>query len=224
MAARPRVLDLFCGSGGAGMGYYRAGFDVVGVDINPQPNYPFKFIQADAMEYVRKHKPFDVIHASPPCQHHTRMAIRNGNATDHPLLIPMLRMTLQSIGKPYVIENVVGAPLMDPVQCCGTSFGKPLQRHRLFESNVLRLVGTTCRHDEFPKNIPVINHGHTLTQFVPVYGSGGGKARHLWQDVMDMPWTNVTKELAEAIPPYFTEWIGRQVIAKMNEVDDESAA
>lgn len=216
--AKPRLLDLCCCAGGASVGYHRAGFEVVGVDINPQPRYPFRFIQADAMQYVSKHKGFDVIHASPPCQAHSTMTKRNGTQNEHPDLIAMLRLSLQSIGKPYVIENVVGAPLIDPVTLCGTSFGYPLKRHRLFESNI-PLVGTNCRHDEFPKNIRVMNHGWKLTRFVPVYGSNGGKAGHLWKEVMQIDWMT-TKELAEAIPPYYTEWIGRQIHAHMMEQED----
>lgn len=211
--ARPLLLDLFCGAGGASEGYYRAGFDVVGVDINAQPNYRFEFIQMDALEFLKTWdlNEFDAIHASPPCQAYSTMTKVTRNSHKHPKLIEPVRELLIESGLLYVIENVVGAPLIDPITLCGTSFGKALKRHRLFESN-MSLCGLPCRHEKFPKNIRIMNHGWTYTRFVPVYGSGGCKARELWDEVMDIDWMT-TKELAESIPPYYTEHIGKQILA-----------
>src|SRR6266700_1704986 len=143
---RPRLLDLFCGAGGAAMGYHRAGFDVVGVDIKPHPDYPFPMIAMDALDAlagaVRLDR-FDVIHASPPCQAYS--ALRVLNTATYPDLVKPVREGLRQWGGPYVIENVPGAPLLNPVRLCGTEFGLTtrtdrhgqvwLKRHRLFESN-----------------------------------------------------------------------------------------
>lgn len=131
---KPRLLDLFCGAGGAGMGYHQAGFDVVGVDINPQPDYPFEFHQADAMEFPLDG--FDAIHASPPCQVFTALKTMH-NAGEHFDLLTPMRARLKEWGGPYVIENVPGAPMQDHVTLCGSSFGlgvkkydRELRRHR----------------------------------------------------------------------------------------------
>lgn len=153
MADRPRLLDLFCGAGGAAVGYHRAGFDVVGVDLAPQPDYPFDFVRHDALDlnigYMRE---FDAIHASPPCQAHSSITKVNGTAHLHPQLIEPTRDLLNLVGLPYVIENVVGAPLLDPVQCCGSILCptivvdgvlSSIRRHRRFESNV-KLIGSGC--------------------------------------------------------------------------------
>lgn len=217
--SRPLLLDTYCGAGGASAGYDRAGFEVVGVDLYFQKNYPFEFVQGDAIKLLSDRKfvsQFSAIHASPPCQAYSTMTKSGTDKSHkHPRLIEPTRKLLIQSGLPYVIENVVGAPLINPITLCGTSFGKALKRHRLFESN-LPIAGTTCRHKDFPKNIRVMNHGWTYTQFVPVYGSGGCKARELWDEVMDIDWMT-TKELAESIPPYYTEWIGRQVISRLQK-------
>lgn len=157
--SRPRLLDLFCCEGGAAVGYDRAGFDVVGVDLEGRfkKRYPFEFHQGDAIEFVKEHgHEFDAIHASPPCQ---RYSITNASRKhDYPDLVGPTRDALKATGKPYVIENVVGAPLVNPVQLCWTMFftpgsvkdddGTPLQmfRHRLFESNV-PLLEPACSHE-----------------------------------------------------------------------------
>jgi len=137
-AGKPKLLDLFCCAGGAGVGYGRAGFDVVGIDITPQPRYPFPFIQADALTIDPRFLAlFDVIHASPPCQSYSDLAKRNRNGHKWPRLIEPVREILQRTGLPYVLENVEGAPLNDPLVLCGTMFPKlRVIRHRLFESNV----------------------------------------------------------------------------------------
>ena len=134
----PRLLDLFCCAGGAAKGYNQAGFDIVGVDITPQPNYPFPFVQADALQLDPKFLlSFDAVHASPPCQSYSVLAKRTGNGSSWPRLIEPVREMLVQSGLPYVIENVVGAPLLNPIQLCGTMFpGLRVLRHRLFEVNV----------------------------------------------------------------------------------------
>src|SRR5438309_7313460 len=136
---KPRILDLFCCAGGAGVGYSKAGFEVVGVDIKPQPNYPLPFVQGDALKLDPKFIAlFDAVHASPPCQSYSDLAKRNGNADAWPRLIEPVRKMLIRSGCPYIIENVEGAPLLNPVVLCGTMFpGLRVLRHRLFESNFL---------------------------------------------------------------------------------------
>jgi len=146
-----RLLDLFSKAGGASMGYHRAGFEVVGVDIKKQKRYPFEFIQADVLEILDNQSflnQFDVIAASPPCQTHSiTQHLRNaqGKSTNKVDLIPQTRAALQSWGGVYVIENVPGAPLINPIILCGSSFNLKVRRHRQFESNV-QLTGLTCDH------------------------------------------------------------------------------
>lgn len=211
---RPRLLDLFCGAGGAAMGYSRAGFEVVGVDNRPQPNYPFRFIEQDAFEFLGGmyanppgHLRFDAIHASPPCQAYSNAQRLQGN--EHPNLIPFLREMLEAFALPFVIENVKGAPLREPVLLCGASFPElGVYRHRLFESNVPMPL------------FPHLGHGVKLTklghppvdgEFMHVVGhvSGVAKARA----AMGIDWYMTQGEVAEAIPPAYTEWIGRQLLA-----------
>jgi DNA (cytosine-5)-methyltransferase 1 len=137
---KPRILDLFCCAGGVAVGYSRAGFDIVGVDIDPQPHFPFEFIQADALTLDMKFlRSFDAIHASPPCQSYSDLAKRNRNAHEWPRLIEPVREILIKSGKPYVIENVEGAPLLNPVVLCGTMF-KGLrvlrQQHSNYNENI----------------------------------------------------------------------------------------
>lgn len=140
MPDRPRLLDLFCGAGGAAMGYHRAGFEVVGVDIKPQPRYPFEFIQYDALGFVASHgKEFDAIHASPPChEYSTATRHRKNRGITYPDLLPGTQKALRGIGKPYVIENVPGAKalLSDPMLLCGGMFDLGVMRHRYFESTL----------------------------------------------------------------------------------------
>jgi DNA (cytosine-5)-methyltransferase 1 len=182
--ATPTLLDLFCCQGGAAMGYHRAGFRVVGVDIKPQPRYPFEFVQADALDFLEKHgRSFDAIHASPPCQAFSTLK-GMPNAKEHPNLIPQTRELLIATGKPYVIENVPKAPLVDAVLLCGTMFGlrtscgAELRRHRLFETNWLLMCGLTCRHGATVCTVTghtAMNHSARWERrVISVYG---GKAR-----------------------------------------------
>lgn len=216
--SRVRLLDLFCGAGGASVGYERAGFEVVGVDVVPQPNYPCEFIEADALVALDKGwwRGFDAIHASPPCQTHVAgLAAVNallGREMRHPALIEPTRERLIATGLPYIIENVEGAPLVDPVRLCGTSFGLPLRRHRLFESPVPMLV-PPCAHarDAKPRFWTSWrpNGERRRATTVQVYGNGG--ETHEWGPAMGIDWMD-WRELAEAIPPDFTELLGRQLI------------
>lgn len=216
--SRPRLLDLFCGAGGAGMGYHRAGFEVVGVDIAPQPNYPFEFHQGDALDFAAEHwREFDAIHASPPCQGYLNLRRVNkaqGRADWHQRLIATTRWRLEATRLPYVIENVQDArrAMRDPLRICGTGLWLPLRRHRLFESNV-PLEGVACRHDRYiePKYWTGWrpNGEHRLSTVVQVYGNAGG--REHWPAAMGIDWMT-PREMCEAIPPAYTEHIGRQLV------------
>ena len=224
---RPRLLDLFCGAGGAAMGYHRAGFDVVGVDNRPQPNYPFRFIQADVLDIFGGHRKLlfpsfvDAIHASPPCQAHTGMSNRwrghGGKADSHVSLILETRRLVDASGLPYVIENVPGARghLINPVVLSGEMFGLGVHRPRLFETNWLLLV---------PRKSP------PARESIGVYGKAHD-GRLLWQradgtqqraaasleearTAMGMSWAD-WRGLAEAVPPAYTELIGHQLMAQL---------
>ena len=235
--SRLKLLDLFCCAGGAGEGYRRAGFDVTGVDIEPQKDNPHKFIQADALEYVAAHgHEYDAIHASPPCQGYSNLrAMHPGK--EYPMLIEPVRELLKSIGKPYVIENVEGAPLQKysdlfgnhGVVLCGSMFGFGcekgwLRRHRLFETS-FGVVQPNCSHAATP-SVGFYGQGmrwwkdgksHNQKRAVGVYGHGGhsGKHRMLCKDeaasAMGIDWMN-RDELCQAIPPAYTEWIGRELL------------
>jgi DNA (cytosine-5)-methyltransferase 1 len=211
---KPRLLDLFCGAGGAAMGYHRAGFEVVGVDIKPQPHYPFEFHQADAIEYMTPPAfviGFDAIHASPPCQKFSRTAhlarSQGKKASEVDLLTPV-RPLLQATGLPYVIENVEGAPMESPIFFCGSSFGLKVKRHRLFESNVL-LLGAPCDHRR--QGRPVGVYG-SKGDDIPKGGKTAATVEEA-QEAMGIDWMPRWGELKEAIPPAYTEWIGRQLMA-----------
>jgi DNA (cytosine-5)-methyltransferase 1 len=205
---RPRLLDLFCCQGGASMGYHRAGFEVTGVDINPQPRYPFLFYKADAIEFVKKHgHKFDAIHASPPCQAHSKA--QRIQANEHPDLIEPTREALQASGRPWVIENVVGAPLLSPVELCGAMFGLRTYRHRLFETS---FTAETPEHPEHTAPLTKMGRPLKAGEFMHIVGhfTGTDQAR----EIMAMPWA--TREgLREAIPPAYTAYLGRQLIGQL---------
>lgn len=232
---KPRLLDLFSGAGGASVGYARAGFEVVGVDLHPQPRYPFQFLQDDALELLSTfhpysqgwwdEPPFDVIHASPPCPRYSSMTKVAGNPKDHPDLIGPTRELLKATGLPYVIENVPGAPLIDAVRICGSMLGlgancrdgkwRQLRRHRFFESNV-PLMAPRCTHEGEP---------------VGVYGNGGGQQKTVWnggrnrgymatkaeaEEALGIDWM-IKTELSNSIPPAYTEMIGAQLMALVKQ-------
>lgn len=215
---KPRLLDLFCCAGGAAAGYSQAGFEVLGVDLNPQPHYPFAFVLGDALnldpDFIAS---FDAIHASPPCQSYSDLAKRNRNGHTWPRLIEPVREMLIKTGLPYIIENVDGAPLLNPVILCGTMFPKlRVLRHRLFEANFPIL---TPPHQKHPKvhtfDRRKSHYGKTdeWKDFVQVTG-GGNCTLAAAKEAMGIDWMN-KNEINEAIPPAYTELIGRQLIRQM---------
>ena len=207
-----KLLDLYCKAGGASKGYQLAGFEVVGVDIKKQKRYPYEFIQADCLELMNDMdflKSFDVITASPPCQTHSiTQHLRNaqGKSTDKIDLIPQTREALIASGKPYVIENVPGAPLINPIRMCGSAFGLKVRRHRLFESNI-QLTSSVCKHKEQGK--PVGIYG-SMRDEIP---KGGHTAKSIEQarEAMGIDWM-IWGELVEALPPAYTETIGIEIL------------
>jgi DNA (cytosine-5)-methyltransferase 1 len=198
----PRLLDLFCCAGGAGMGYHLAGFAVTGVDIRDQPRYPFPFLKADVLrldpEFIRS---FDAIHASPPCQAHTLAQRIRGR--DHPDLIEATRAMLRESGRPFAIENVEGAPLLEPITLCGAMFPElRVYRHRLFETSF------PCAAPFHPVHAaPLVKMGRPPRAggFMHVVGNFSGVQAA--RNAMGAPWM-VRDELREAIPPAYTEYVG----------------
>jgi DNA (cytosine-5)-methyltransferase 1 len=208
-----KLLDLFCGVGGASVGYARAGFEVHGVDLKHGKRYPFTYLRADVLDVLKDDEfiqQFDVIHASPPCQTHSiTKHLRNaqGKTTSKIDLIPETRVALIASGKPYIIENVIGSPLINPIQLCGSSFGLQVRRHRLFESNV-KLQGSECNHKA--QGRPVGVYG-SLNDEIP---NGGRTAKTIDEarKAMGMEWA-IWSELVEAIPPAFTMYLGHQLLS-----------
>ena len=226
---KPRLLDLFCCAGGGAAGYHRAGFEVVGVDIEPQPNYPFKFHQADALDVLDaliSERPdsllrlrtaldgVDAIHASPPCQFRTAYKRRPGHVRDSPNLIPRTRELLRASGLPYVIENIEYArdQLLEPVRLCGSSFGLDVRRHRLFECS-FAATGLPCEHSwqtpRFPAATNRVKNSRRTVEIgvwrIPL---------ETQRRAMGIGWMTLG-ELSEAIPPAYTEHIGRQLIGAL---------
>jgi DNA (cytosine-5)-methyltransferase 1 len=218
MSARPRLLDLFCGGGGASAGYHAAGFDVFGVDIADQPDYPFPFLRADALDVLSDAvfvAGFHVVHASPPCQAYS-CATPTTRRTEHPDLVGPVRTLLRAavaaeVGPAvYVMENVPGAPMPDAVTICGDALRLGVRRHRLFESN-LPMFGTPCWHDR-------------PTRSVPVYGSYGqrpgrdggrpGPTAEQGRAAMGIDWLP-WPALVQAIPPAYTHWLGVQLVTHL---------
>jgi DNA (cytosine-5)-methyltransferase 1 len=211
-----RLLDLFCGAGGAGMGYHRAGFEVVGVDIAPQPRYPFEFHQADALEYLAEHgREFDVIHASPPCQRYSAITHAKRKEENHPDLVPPTRNLLIMNGKPYVIENVPRSPLVNPLVLCGTMFGLHVIRHRLFECDPAIYFSATCqcknKHTQIGGKHGFLGgtYQDKMSGYVTVIGATYSLSVGSW--AMGIDWMT-RKELSQAIPPAYTEFIGNRIM------------
>ena len=218
-ADKPRVLDLFTGVGGARVGYEKAGFEVIGVDIEPQPDYPgpSRFIQADVLEATRfTFQGFDLIHASPPCQRKcTLTAGTNAHLADrYPDLYPQTKALLEEIGLPYVIENPCSRP---DVVLCGEMFGLRVIRHRKFELGGWKAEAPA--HVKHRGRVAGMRHGVWYEgPYFAVYGEGGGKGTvPQWQHAMGIHWTDNRKSIAEAIPPAYTEYIGRQFLAQTGE-------
>ncbi|WP_219498521.1 DNA cytosine methyltransferase [Nonomuraea ceibae] len=211
-----RVLDACCCAGGAAMGYHRAGFDVTGVDIAPQPNYPFTFHQGDAVAFIRAHgHEYDLIHVSPPCQ--ADCTLTAGTNQDrrhlHRSMLAVVRDALMATGRPWLIEQPMGqARMRRDLLLCGLMFDLKVFRHRQFE-----LHGLTIPQPDHPTH-----HGHRVRgwrhgrfyegDMVAVYGDGGGKGSITdWQTAMGIGWTDVRREIAEAIPPAYTQHIGQAI-------------
>lgn len=205
-----RLLDLFCGAGGASVGYYHAGFNVTGVDIKKQKHYPFTFFQADAMTF--NISGFDVIHASPPCQQYSACkTMHSCKDKNYPDLIAPIRSKLIASGSVYVIENVKGAPLINPNKLTGLMFGLRMHRERWFESNVFIFT---------PENRGYCGQVVGKNGMVSMIGGGdSGRGRipadHrrkiAWQKASQIDWMTC-KELTQAIPPAYTKWIGEQLM------------
>lgn len=220
---RPRLLDAFCCQGGAGKGYHDAGFDVVGVDIEPQPRYPFAFVQGDALEFIAEHgHEFDAIHASPPCQRHSRMsACRPGLAATYPDLIAPTRELLNKVGRPWVIENVPGAPLRRDLELCGCQFGlrSPrglgVRRTRWFETSPI-LFALLPAHDHREPALPVTGHSPGK-EWRAAYRHKFGEAPGIDErrTAMGVPWMS-RDGATECIPPAFTRFVGEQLLAHIN--------
>lgn len=226
MTFRPLLLDLFCGAGGCAVGYHRAGFDVLGVDHRPQPRYPFSFVQDDAMKVLERlsrkrtwrgyrARNFAVIHASPPCQRYSKATFCRGQRDKHPDLIAPVLELLYAAERLFVIENVERAPLSPfAIMLCGLSFGLKVFRHRLFESSILLFA---------PEHVPHGERRIGKDGMVCVCGNGGSlgakyrrpvtleyRRKAAWSRAMGIDWMT-RYELAQAIPPAYTEYIGRQL-------------
>jgi DNA (cytosine-5)-methyltransferase 1 len=198
------------------MGYARAGFEVVGVDHKPQPNFPFEFILGDALDLDPQFiASFDAIHASPPCQSYSDLAKRNRNAHMHPRLVEPTRALLRASGLPYIIENVEGAPLLNPIVLCGTMFkGLRVIRHRLFESNFPLVAPPHKKHPlvhTLDKRKAHYGKTNDMVDFVQVTG-GGNCSIAAARDAMRIKWMN-KGELNESIPPAYTRYLGKQLLA-----------
>jgi DNA (cytosine-5)-methyltransferase 1 len=209
--SRPKLLDLFCGAGGCSVGYHRAGFDVTGVDIEPQPRYPFEFHQADALDVLAVADflaGFDVIHASPPCQAYSVAAqSRRNDGHEYPDLLAPTRKLLALTGKPWVIENVPGAPMRPDFQLCGCQFGLKLRRERWFETNWSGITMSQPHHHDGPV-VSVVGHG--TPSWVRERLGFNPSIEH-YRAAMDINWMN-RGELSQAIPPAYTEFIGAQLL------------
>lgn len=197
-----KLLDLYCGAGGSAWGYHQAGFDdITGVDIRNQPRYPFKFVRAHALTFLARYgQEYDLVHASPPCQAFS--VTKSLTNHDHPDLVSATREELTRQGRLYVLENVPGAPLVNPIMLCGRMFGLNLYRHRLFESNLI------LPQPEHPAHGLVLTKlgrapkpGEVMSVVGNFIGAGYGRL------IMGIDWMTA-KELSQAIPPAYTKFIG----------------
>lgn len=216
MSPKFKLLDLYCCGGGAGYGYEQAGFDVTGIDIKPQPKHRGKFIQADAIEYLKNHwHEYDIIHASPPCQAYSKASMQfRKTGKVYVDLIELTRKTLIETGLPYVIENVPGSPLINPIELCGAMFEMRTYRHRLFESNV------NLNSPPHPEHIaPNAKMGRPPKdgEFIQYVGHFSGVK--MVQEMTGLYWLG-QNELAQSIPPQYTKYIGKQLISYLQNMYD----
>ena len=231
----PRILDLYCGAGGASVGYHRAGFDVVGVDLAPQPDYPFGFHQQDALFVLHcllsnggstfthpsgRHEfltlaDIAAVHASPPCQASCTLTKGTNKGREYQNMIPATREALAALGVPTVIENVQGADLRRDLTLCGEMFGLSVIRHRYFELS--GFAATQPKHRKHRGRVSGYRHGQWhVGPYVAVYGDGGGKGTvPEWQAAMGIDWTDSRKSIAEAIPPAYTQYVGHHLRARL---------
>jgi DNA (cytosine-5)-methyltransferase 1 len=214
---KPLLLDLYCGAGGAAMGYYRAGFEVIGVDIKPQQHYPFEFHQADALTYPLDG--FDAFHASPPCPRYSCVT-PSRTRFQHPDLYNPTKQRLVEKGKPFSIENVVGAPYLYGIVLCGSMFGLEyhgewLRRHRNFETSMM-IFQPPCHHIKSQR--PVTITGHSFISDTRTYKRGKVWGRQstfeIGQKLMGIDWMDRV-ELVDAIPPSYTEYIGKYLMQEV---------
>lgn len=208
---RPRLLDLFCGQGGAGYGYHLAGFDVTGVDIRPITLHPLgtTFVHGDALEYLQAHgRDYDAIHASPPCRAYTNARHGAPVAYRHPRLIEPVRTALKALGRPYVIENVPGAPLQDPVVLCGAMFGLRTYRHRLLEAS-FDLAADVPAHPRHTARTARMGRAAGEGEFHSLVGNFSGLEAA--REVMGMWWAN-QDGIRQAVPPVYTRWVGERLL------------
>lgn len=213
-----RVLDGCCGGGGASRGWHDAGFEVVGVDIAPQPEYPYEFIQGDAIAFIADHlDDFDVFSVSPPCQAASSLTKGTNKGRLYPQLIPQFREVLQRTNKPWFMENVVGAPMRTNLLLCGEMFRLGVIRHRIFEIGNARIVPQ--RHYPHRGRVRGWRHGENFDgPYSQVYGEGGGKGSvEQWQRAMKIDWISDRGTLAEAIPPAYTQFIGTQMMRQFRQ-------
>ncbi|GAB3265239.1 DNA cytosine methyltransferase [Kineosporia babensis] len=233
LGRRLRLLDLCCGVGGASVGYHRAGFDVTGVDIADQPDYPFTFVRADAIAYVTAHgHEFDAIAASWPCQAANPLTTgTNRGRRDHPQLIPAGRAAMQATGRPWVIENTAGAPIRRDLKLVGDMFTGPTGEHllKVWRPRYFELHGFAVPQPAIPRSRGRTRgwrHGTYYDgPYLAVYGDGGGKGSIAeWREAMGIDWTANRRSLAEAIPPAYTEYIGAHLMNALTAASTERSA
>lgn len=218
-----KILDLFCGGGGCSVGYFKAGLEVEGVDINCNHSryYPYKFYCEDALEFIYDNiNNYDVIHASPPCQGYSAHVtskdskhVSYSRGKNEPRLIDDLREIFEIFEKPYIIENVMGAKdsMHNPIELCGVMFGLPIRRHRLFESNM------PIRSPEHPECLGVAKRFAEEKGWdyrdMSVTGKGRGAGiKDRWNEIMGIDWNMTQSEIVESIPPAYTKYIGKQIM------------
>lgn len=208
-----RLLDAYCGAGGAAAGYAAAGFEVFGVDNRPQPRYPFEFVQADALEYISAHAAdFDAVHASPPCHDHTTLSSRAGKDGTGDLLAAT-RDLLEQLGCPYVIENVPGAPMRPDIILCGEMFALRSIRHRWFE-----LGGWWALCPMHPPHTAKTSSRNRMRDWLAGHHVSitGDVGTYLGQEAMGIDWMT-GNELSQAIPPAYTRWLGERLMTHLHE-------